>query len=63
MSDIAAKRSVLPPLDAQLPWLLPLQTALTEAVRSDRLGHALLIQVAPGLGGEWLAYWLAARLF
>lgn len=63
MSDAASNRSVLPPLDTQLPWLVPLQTALTEAVRSDRLGHALLIQVAPGLGGEWLAYWLAARLF
>lgn len=51
------------PLDARLPWLEPLQRALDTALQSDRVGHALLLQVAPGLGGEWLAIWLAARLF
>lgn len=51
------------PLDARLPWLEPLQRALDTALQSDRVGHALLLQVSPGLGGEWLATWLAARLF
>lgn len=51
------------PLDAHLPWLDPLQQALESALHTDRLGHALLLQVSPGLGGEWLAHWLAARLF
>jgi len=50
-------------LDARLPWLEPLQRALDTALQSDRVGHALLLQVSPGLGGEWLASWLAARLF
>lgn len=59
----ASKSSAMPPLDARLPWLAALQTSLTEALNGNRLGHALLIQVAPGLGGDWLAYWLAARLF
>lgn len=51
------------PLDGRLPWLEPLQRALDSALQSDRVGHALLLQVSPGLGGEWLATWLAARLF
>ncbi len=58
-----SKIGAMPALDARLPWLLPLQTALDAAIRDDRLGHALLVQIAPGLGGDWLAYWLAARLF
>lgn len=58
-----SKVGAMPALEAQLPWLLPLQTALDDAIRGDRLGHALLIQIAPGLGGDWLAHWLAARLF
>lgn len=57
--------AVLPSLslDAQLPWLAPLQQSLDAALRGDRMGHALLLQVAPGLGGEWLALWLAAKVF
>jgi len=51
------------PLDARLPWLASLQGSLEAALRSDRLGHAVLLQVAPALGGEWLATWLAARIF
>lgn len=51
------------PLDAEIPWLAGLQQSLSEAVEADRLGHAVLIQVDPGLGGEWLATWLSARLF
>ncbi len=51
------------PLSASIPWLAPLQQSLAAAISSNRLGHALLLQVAPGLGGEWLATWLAARLF
>lgn len=51
------------PLDADIPWLAGLQRSLSDAIDNDRLGHAVLIQVDPGLGGEWLATWLAARLF
>ena len=51
------------PLDANLPWLTSLQRQLDAAIHADRLSHAILIQVSPGLGGEWLAGWLAARLF
>lgn len=51
------------PLDARLPWLETLQRSLDGALRAERMGHALLLQVSPGLGGEWLALWLAARLF
>jgi DNA polymerase-3 subunit delta' len=50
-------------LDTEIPWLAGLQRSLSEAIDADRLGHAVLIQVDPGLGGEWLATWLAARLF
>lgn len=51
------------PLELDIPWLRPLQQSLAEAVDQDRLGHAVLIQVDPGLGGEWLATWISARLF
>ena len=51
------------PLDLDIPWLRPLQQSLTEAVDQGRLGHAVLIQVDPGLGGDWLATWISARLF
>lgn len=51
------------PLDADLPWLSSLKHSLSDAVDADRLGHAVLIQVDPGLGGEWLATWLAAQLY
>lgn len=51
------------PLETELPWLKPLQRQLDAAMEADRLAHALLIQVSPGLGGDWLATWLAARLF
>jgi DNA polymerase-3 subunit delta' len=51
------------PLDTKIPWLTGLQQSLNDAIETDRLGHAVLIQVDPGLGGEWLATWLAARLF
>ena len=51
------------PLDAELPWLRPAQDAFNAALASDRLGHALLVQVSPGQGGQWLAVWIAARLF
>ena len=51
------------PLEANVPWLVPLQRSLTDAMSAGRLGHALLVQIAPGLGGEWLATWLAAKIF
>ena len=52
-----------PPLDADLPWLRPAQQAFNAALASGRLGHALLVQASPGQGGEWLATWIAARMF
>jgi len=55
--------STMLPLNAVIPWLAGLQRSLSEAITTDRLGHAVLIQVDPGLGGDWLATWLAARLF
>lgn len=55
--------ATLLPLDADVPWLAGLQRSLSDAIDKDRLGHAVLIQVDPGLGGDWLATWLAARLF
>jgi DNA polymerase-3 subunit delta' len=55
--------SLTEPLGAELPWLQSTQQQLAAALDEDRLSHALLLQVAPGLGGEWLAYWLAARIF
>ena len=51
------------PLDAGLPWLRPAQDAFNAALDSGRLGHALLVQASPGQGGEWLARWIAARMF
>ena len=51
------------PLDAELPWLRPTQEAFNASLASGRLGHALLVQAAPGQGGEWLATWIAARMF
>jgi DNA polymerase III subunit delta' len=42
-------------------WIVPATAALTRAQRAGRLPHALLIQEAPGAGGDWLALW-AARL-
>ena len=51
------------PLDAELPWLRPAQDAFNAALASGRLGHALLVQASPGQGGEWLARWIAARMF
>lgn len=51
------------PLDAALPWLRPAQDAVDASLAADRLGHALLVQASPGQGGEWLATWIAARVF
>lgn len=51
------------PLSVEIPWLAPAQAQLREAIEQDRLSHALLVTVSPGLGGEWLAYWLAARFY
>jgi DNA polymerase-3 subunit delta' len=48
---------------AVLPWMLPAQGAISRAIDSDRLGHALLLRVPNGLGGDWLARWIAARVF
>jgi len=52
-----------PTMDAELPWLRPAQESFNAALASGRLGHALLVQASPGQGGEWLATWIAARMF
>jgi len=62
MSDLPRSLAELP-ITASLPWLRGLQQALEESISRDRLAHAVLIQVSPGLGGGWLARWLAARLY
>jgi DNA polymerase-3 subunit delta' len=54
--------SAQPPLDAALPWTEAARQALSRAVDADRLGHAVLLQVPRGAGGEWLARWSAARV-
>ena len=41
------------------PWLAAPMANLREAQRGGRLPHALLIQEAPGAGGDWLAVWAA----
>ena len=51
------------PLTTSIPWLAAAQAQLAEAILQDRLSHALLVTVSPGQGGEWLAYWLAARFY
>jgi DNA polymerase-3 subunit delta' len=51
-----------PPLDADLPWLREARETIERALQADRLGHALLLHVAPGAGGDWLARWIAARV-
>jgi DNA polymerase-3 subunit delta' len=43
------------------PWTAGERRALSAAHLAGRLPHALLIQEAPGAGGDWLAHW-AARL-
>jgi DNA polymerase-3 subunit delta' len=48
----------VPPLPAP-PWTLAARAHLKAAWRSGHLPHALLIQEAPGAGGEWLALWVA----
>jgi DNA polymerase-3 subunit delta' len=50
-------------MDTDLPWLRPAQASFNAALVSGRLGHALLVQASPGQGGEWLATWIAARMF
>ncbi|MSR00921.1 MAG: DNA polymerase III subunit [Gammaproteobacteria bacterium] len=51
------------PLTTKLPWLEDSQSALERSLTSDRLSHAVILQLSPGLGGHWLAMWLAARIF
>ena len=55
--------SALLPFTASLPWLRAAQQSLSRAIESDRLGHAVLLHVPRGAGGEWLARWCAARVF
>ncbi len=48
---------------ADLPWMRAAQDAVSRAIDSDRLGHAVLLQVPHGIGGAWLGRWVAARIF
>ena len=41
------------------PWTQDARAHLKAAWSADHLPHALLIQEAPGAGGEWLASWAA----
>jgi DNA polymerase-3 subunit delta' len=43
-------------------WLTPAREQLLAAIAQGRVPHALLIQDAPGAGGEQLALWLAQQL-
>ncbi len=47
-----------PPLPAP-PWTAAQRAHLKAAWAAEHLPHALLIQEAPGAGGEWLALWVA----
>ena len=47
---------------AGAPWLSAARLQLAATVRHDRVPHALLIQDAPGAGGEQLALWMARLL-
>jgi DNA polymerase III subunit delta' len=40
-------------------WLNQATATLAAAYAADRMPHALLIQEAPGAGGDWLAQWAA----
>ena len=50
-------------LTVPMPWLAEAQASVERAIRSDHLGHALLVHAAAGVGGDWLAFWIAARVF
>jgi DNA polymerase III subunit delta' len=43
-------------------WLEPARAQLAGAVQQGRVAHALLIQDAPGAGGDQLALWMAQLL-
>ena len=42
-----------------LPWLRGEVESLRSAHATGRLSHAILIHAAPGIGGDWLAGWIA----
>jgi DNA polymerase III subunit delta' len=44
------------------PWLSAAREQLAATLRHERVPHALLIQDAPGAGGEQLALWMARQL-
>jgi DNA polymerase III subunit delta' len=43
----------------ELPWLRGGLEALRAAHAARRLSHAVLIHASPGIGGDWLAGWIA----
>lgn len=44
------------------PWLKEHMASLAAARAADRVPHSLLIHESPGVGGEWLAFWIARLL-
>jgi DNA polymerase III subunit delta' len=42
-----------------LPWLHGELASLRAAHAAGRLSHAILIHASPGIGGDWLAAWIA----
>jgi DNA polymerase-3 subunit delta' len=42
-----------------LPWLRGELDSLQAAHAAGRLSHAILIHASPGIGGDWLAAWIA----
>jgi DNA polymerase III subunit delta' len=43
----------------ELPWLRGELESLRSAHAARRLSHAILIHASPGIGGNWLAAWIA----
>jgi DNA polymerase-3 subunit delta' len=60
--SLAADPALLARSVAAASWLEPVRAKLAAAVQHDRVAHALLLQDAPGAGGELLALWMAQLL-
>ncbi len=58
----AVDPAVLAKMVTAASWLEPAREQLAASAHHDRIAHALLIQDAPGAGGDQLAGWLAQLL-